>query len=367
MRVRSNWPLAVFQLISFAVTIGCADLRPKHLGSEKPIGTAVSIKAPLGLPPVPMPQENPATVDTIELGRKLFYETRLSKDTSLSCASCHNPQMDFTDGRRHSIGVGGMVGVRNAPTLINAAYTPVQFWDGRAPSLEEQAAGPIANPIEMNQSHDVSVRKLEAVPGYKSDFARAFGPGPITIGKVEKALASFERTLLSGNSPFDRYQYGGDTKAMSPSAIRGLKIFRDQNKGNCIGCHSIEDNYALFTDGKFHNIGVGVNDEGELVDLGRYNETKNEADKGAFKTPSLRNIAQTGPYMHDGSIPTLKGVVDFYAGGGNSNPHLDPKIKNIGLTGQERSDLVAFLQALTGDPPANAGPPPALHQIVGMR
>ena len=233
----------------------------------------------------------------------------------------------------------------------------MQFWDGRAPTLEEQAAGPIANPIEMNQAHDVCVSKLDADASYRADFERAFGAGPVTIGKLKDAVASFERTLISGNSRFDRYEYGGDRQALNAAEIRGLTIFRDEHKGDCASCHTIGDKYALFTDGKFHNIGVGVNDEGDLTDLGRYDETKVEKDKGAFKTPTLRNVALTAPYMHDGSLKTLKDVVDFYAGGGNSNPYLDPKIKSIHLSGLERADLVAFLESLTGDTPQDSGPP----------
>jgi cytochrome c peroxidase len=179
----------------------------------------------------------------------------------------------------------------------------------------------------------------------------------VTIGKVKNALASFERTLISGDSPFDRYQYGGDKHALSPSAIRGLAIFQDKNKGNCAVCHTIGEKDALFTDGKFHNIGVSVDPAGELTDLGRYDVTKIDTDKGAFRTPTLRNIAKSAPYMHDGSLKTLKAVVDFYAGGGNSNPYLDREIKEIKLTGQERSDLVEFLESLTGEMPPDAGPP----------
>ena len=267
---------------------------------------------------------------------------------------------------KYGTGVGGKTGTRNAPTLINAAYVPSQFWDGRAPSLEEQAGGPMANPIEMNQAHDVIVSKLQADSSYLADFEKVFGPGPVTIGRVKNAIASFERTLISGNSPFDRYQYGGDKKALSPAAIRGLEIFRDKSRGNCVACHTIGEKYALFTDGKFHNIGVSVNEEGDLTDLGRYNETKVETDKGAFKTPTLRNIATTAPYMHDGSLKTLKEVVDFYAGGGNSNPYLDKDIKTIKLSGPERADLVEFLQSLTGEMPANAGPPENA-QVGGLK
>ena len=322
-----------------------------------PIGTAIQIPSPLGLPPVPIPAGNPPTAETIALGRKLFYDPRLSVDDSVACASCHHPGLGFTDGRPHSAGVGGLSGDRNAPTVINAAYTKFQFWDGRAQGLEQQAAGPIANPKEMNQTHEVCSSKLGLDAVYRTQFEKAFGPGPVTIGKIEFALASFERTVISGNSPFDRFRYGGDSKALSPEAIRGLATFMDRNKGNCASCHTVGDKFALFTDGKFHNIGAGVDGEGEITDLGRYNETHAERDKGAFKTPTLRNIAKTGPYMHDGSLKTLKQVVDFYAGGGNSNPHLDPEIRQVKLTGAERDDLVEFLKSLTGEMPANVGPP----------
>jgi cytochrome c peroxidase len=323
----------------------------------KPLGAAVEIKAPLGLPPVPIPETNKPTADTIALGRKLYYDTQLSVDGTVACANCHSPEHGFTDGLPVSEGVSGQHGKRNAPTVLNAAYQPVEFWDGRAPSLELQAGGPIANPVEMNQSHEACVGKLSGDPEYKKLFAQAFGAGPITIGKVEMAIASFERTVISGNSPFDRYQYGGDKTAMKPAAIRGLALFKDPNKGNCVTCHKIEDSYALFSDGKYHNLGVGLNSEGELTDLGRYGETKVEADKGAFRTPTLRSIALTGPYMHDGSVKTLRRVVDFYVGGGNSNPQLDKEIKQLHLSGQEREDLVAFLEALTGEIPPNVGPP----------
>jgi cytochrome c peroxidase len=325
--------------------------------NEKPVGAPIEIKPPLGLPPVPIPPGAPETAETIALGRNLFYERKLSQDNTLACASCHNPLLGFTDGQKHSTGVGGKAGLRNAPTVVNAAYLSLQFWDGRAHSLEEQAGGPMANPIEMNQPHEVTVSKLEADPAYRAQFAKTFGAGPVTIGKVTTALAAFERTLISANSPFDQYQFGGNKGALSPEAVRGLAIFRDPKRGNCATCHTIETNYALFSDGKFHNIGVGVNDQGELTDMGRYGETKRQADSGAFKTPTLRNVAKTAPYMHDGSLKTLKDVVDFYAGGGNSNPYLDKEIKTIHLSGQDRADLVEFLKSLTGEMPPNAGPP----------
>src|SRR5271163_4832880 len=325
--------------------------------SEKPIGEVVAIRAPLGLPPVPIPADNPPTAETIALGRELFYDMRLSKDNTVSCASCHNPTLAFTDGRRVARGVGGALGVRNAPTLLNAAYSPLQFWDGRAKSLEEQSAAPIEDPVEMNQKHEVSVSKIAKDPAYHAEFAQAFGPGSVTLSKIQKSLASFERTLLSGNSPFDQYQYGGNKQALSPAAIHGLAIFTDPQRGNCVVCHTINEKYALFTDGKFHNTGAGVNGEGEFTDIGRFSQTKLETNKGEFKTPTLRNIALSSPYMHDGSLKTLKDVVDFYAGGGNSNPYLDKEIKPLKLSGKDRADLIEFLEALTGDMPAHAGPP----------
>jgi len=209
----------------------------------------------------------------------------------------------------------------------------------------------------MNQAHDVFVGKIRRDPTYKAEFAQAFGPGTITLGLIEKSLASFERTLLSGNSPFDQYQYGGNKQALTPAAIRGLAIFNDPNRGNCAVCHTLNDHYALFTDGKFHNTGAGVNGEGDFSDLGRFGQTKIQADKGEFKTPTLRNVALSAPYMHDGSLKTLNDVVDFYAGGGNSNPNLDKEIKPRKLSGQDREDLIEFLESLSGDKPPEAGPP----------
>lgn len=337
-------------MIASAVLSSCVAEPPPR---EAPVGAAIEIKAPLGLPPLQPPPGNPPTAASVDLGRRLFHDAKLSADNTLSCANCHDPRFHFTDGRPVSAGVGAKMGKRNAPTVLNAAYHPSQFWDGRASSLEEQAAGPIANPVEMNLPHQLCVQKLEGDASYRALFEKAFGPGPVTMNKIQMAIASFERTLLSGNSPFDRYFYGGDKSAMSPSAIRGLAIFRDAKRGNCAVCHTIEEKYALFTDGKFHNIGVGLDENGELIDLGRYAQTKVESDKGAFRTPTLRNIAKTAPYMHDGSQKTLRDVVDFYVGGGSSNPHLDKEIRELKLSGQERADLVAFMEALTGETPAH--------------
>jgi cytochrome c peroxidase len=336
--------------------LGCG-MSGKQQAGAMPVGAPIRIDAPLGLPAAPLPPDNPPTAETVALGRRLFYDKRLSADGSIACASCHSPDRGFTDGQRVAKGIGGKMGSRSAPSLLNAVYYPVEFWDGRAASLEEQAGGPMANPIEMGQPHEVSVRKLAADPSYGPLFEKGFGRGAITMDKIAKSLASFERTLVSGDSPFDRYEYGHDATAMSAAAIRGLAAFRDPVRGNCTACHLIGKNYALLTDGKFHNIGVGVDSTGELTDLGRYSETKVEADRGAFKTPTLRNVALTAPYMHDGSEKTLKQVVDYYAGGANSNPQLDPAIQRVKLSSQDRSDLVAFLEALTGDAPPDSGPP----------
>lgn len=324
----------------------------------RPIGQVIEITPPLGLPPVPVPADNPPTAETVALGRRLYYETRLSKDNTISCATCHHPDHGFTDNKQFSSGMGGALGGRNAPTVFNAAYYSQQFWDGRAASLEAQAEGPVQNPVEMAETLENVVGKLATDPSYIADFEKAFGPGPITYDKAGKAIAAFERTVVSANSPFDRYMYGGDQAALSDSAKRGLEVFRDPKKGNCAVCHTIEEKYALFTDNKYHNLGVGVDTKGELADLGRFKETNVDADRGAFKTPSLRNIALTAPYMHDGSLNTLKDVIDFYIGAGNSNEWRDKEIKELGhLTGQERQDLQALLESLTGEIPENVGPP----------
>lgn len=349
--MRRAFAIAATLLLPIAL-VGC-----KRAVSNRPIGKTVQIPVPLGLPALPIPANNPPTAETIALGRRLFYDTHVSVDNTLSCASCHDPKAYFTDGKNVSTGVRGALGVRNAPTILNAAYLPFQFWDGRAITLEEQAAFPIANPVEMSQPHAADVSKLGDDPQYRSMFQSAFGTSDVNIQRVEEALASFERTALTGNSAFDRYQYGGDKTALTPAQLRGFMVYLDPTRGNCAACHTVGAHDALFTDGKFHNTGQGVNDSGTFSDVGRFHETKIATDTGAFKTPTLRNIAGTAPYMHDGNLKTLKAVVDFYAGGGNSNPYLDPEMKKIHLSGQDRADLVEFLQSLTGDVAPNLGPP----------
>ncbi|HET7751970.1 MAG TPA: cytochrome c peroxidase [Terriglobales bacterium] len=333
-----------------------------YRGTEKqapavPLGATLQIARPLGLPPVPVPADNPPTATTIALGRQLYYDPVLSVDNSVSCATCHHPDYGFADGKSLSDGVRAQKGARNSPTVLNTAYFNMFFWDGRAATLEEQAAGPVQNPVEMGHTLKGVENKLMRYPAYREAFAKAFESGHITFDMVAKAIASFERTLVSGNSPFDRYYYGHEENALSESAKRGLIVFTRSDKGNCAACHEIGKDYALFTDKKFHNVGVGVHNE-QPTDLGRYAVTRSDADQGAFRTPSLRNIARTAPYMHDGSLKTLKDVVDFYIGAGNSNPYLDKRIKPLDfLTGQERADLLAFLESLTGEIPPNAGEP----------
>lgn len=311
--------------------------------------------APLGLDPVPVPPDNPETRPKVDLGRLLFFDPRLSADGTIACASCHNPQLGWSNGLSFAFGVRGQTGRRSVPTVLNAAYYDTLFWDGRAPSLEAQAGGPITNPIEMGAQDGADVaRRLAAVPEYARRFAAAFGPQAVTFDTVVMAIAAYERTLLSANSAFDRYAYGGDRSALAPSQVRGLALFKDKDGPNCAKCHRFDDFSALFTDLRFHNLGVGTDHPDP--DLGRQAVTHRPEDRGRFRTPSLRNIALTAPYMHDGRFATLDQVVDFYAGGGRKNPNLDPDIRPFALTADQKADLVAFLNALTGDLPAAQAP-----------
>ena len=303
-------------------------------------------KVPLGLPEIIWPDDNPYTPEKRELGWLLFFDTRLSSDNSVSCASCHDPKHAFGDGSPVSTGIKGQKGGRSAPTVINRAYSTSQFWDGRAGSLEDQAKGPIANPIEMTghgsaaDAHRAAVERLRAIPGYVKRFEKVFGTKDFTIDHIAMAIATFERTVLSANAPYDRYQ-AGDKKAMSEAQIRGMNVFFQ--KSQCDRCH-IGFN---FSDGSYMNIGIGMDKPNP--DLGRFNVTKKEEDKGAFKTPTLREIEHTGPYMHDGSLKTLEEVVEHYDKGGIKNAWLNQQIKPLNLTKQDKSDLVSFLKALSGE------------------
>nr|WP_286178051.1 cytochrome c peroxidase [Rhodopirellula sp. JC639] len=320
-----------------------------------------------------IPDDNPITRAKIELGRQLYFDPRLSSDSTISCASCHDPAQGYGAQTQFGVGVRGQEGGRNSPVAYNRIVSNAQFWDGRAATLEDQAVGPIANPIEMGNSHESCVADLAANPIYKLQFEKVFGDG-VTIENVGKAIATFERALVTGPAPYD-FQNDLDTfekvfaddleyldeepelkekydalkaaiaaNPMSESAKRGMKLFA--GKANCATCHA----GANFTDEQYHNLGVGM--EADDPDLGRYEVTKQEKDKGAFKTPTLRNIALSAPYMHDGSQQTLAEVVDWYDKGGHKNPWLSDKMKVLNLTDQEKADLVAFMkEGLTGSFP----------------
>jgi cytochrome c peroxidase len=313
------------------------------LGPATVVSGEYKLQIPFGLDPdgAVVPPDNPLTKDKIELGRLLFFDKRLSKDGTIACASCHMAKFAFTDGKPVSAGIRGQKGGRSAPASINRLFSKAQFWDGRAETLEEQSIGPFTNPIEHGfANHDEMVAKMKKIEGYRKLFKQVFGED-ITMAGVGKAIASFQRTILTGNSPADRFDMGGDEKAISPEAQRGLKLFL--TKARCTRCHSGFN----FTDEKFHNLGIGW--DGDMVDLGRYTVTKNASDIGAFKTPTLREISRSAPYMHDGRFKTLEEVVNFYNKGGVKNPHQDELVIPLELTDEEKRDLVAYLRTLNGE------------------
>ena len=306
--------------------------------------TEYKLKIPFGLEEsaVVIPADNPLTTEKVELGRILFFDKRLSQDNTIACASCHLAKNAFTDGKPVSTGIRGQKGGRSAPASFNRVFSSAQFWDGRADTLEAQSIGPFTNPIEHGfPNYDVMMAKMNKIPGYRKLFKEVFGDENITIENVGKAIASFQRTVLSGNSPGDRFDQGQEAGAISESAQKGLTLFRD--KARCTKCHSGFN----FTDEKFHNLGIGWDDN--KVDLGRYMVTGIAEELGAFKTPTLREIARSAPYMHDGRFKTLEEVVNFYNKGGVKNPHQDPLVLPLELTDQEKSDLVAFLHTLNGE------------------
>ena len=291
--------------------------------------------------PVPVPTGNLRHAAKIELGKQLFFDGRLSRNNKVSCAYCHIPGSGFSDPHPTSLGVDDLIGGRQAPTVLNTALSPLLFWDGRAKSLEEQVLGPIQNPIEMAETLEHLVVKLRTVKGYRRQFRNVFG-AEISPQGIAKAIAAFARTLISTNSAFDQYSLG-NKQAMNQAAIRGMALFK--GKARCILCH----NGPNFTDNQFHNLGVPQ--VGPLKeDLGRYDVTRRERDKGAFKTPTLRSILETAPYMHDGVFLSLEEVIEFLDKGGGANPSLSPLMKPLGLTQEEKADLLAFLEALTGAP-----------------
>ena len=317
-----------------------------------------------------IPEDNPMTRAKIELGRQLYFDPRLSVDGTISCASCHDPEQGFAAHTQFGIGVEGQEGGRNSPVAYNRILSREQFWDGRAATLEDQAIGPIANPIEMGNTHEVCCLTLDKIPGYKMQFDKIFADG-VTIENVGKAIATFERAIVTGPAPYDYYaplkqfeevfaadleyldeepalaeQYAklkqqAEAHSMSESAQRGMEL--TFGKANCTTCHA----GANFTDEQYHNLGVGM--DAKDPDLGRYEITGEEKDRGAFKTPTMRNVVHSAPYMHDGSQQTLEEVVEWYDKGGHKNPWLSDKMKPLNLTEQEKKDLVAFMkEGLTG-------------------
>ncbi len=317
------------------------------------VGAGDKFHEPLGLPQIEWPKDNKYSLAKAELGKYLYFDRRLSADGTVSCATCHDPKYAYTDGAPVSTGIKGQKGGRSAPTVINRAFSLAQFWDGRAATLEDQAKGPIANPIEMGNTHDAVVTSIQKIPGYKPLFAKAFGSEEVNLDRIAMAIATFERTILSGNAPYDRYKKG-DKKAMSPGQVRGMSVFFE--KAKCDRCHENSN----FTLNAYANLGVGSDKPDP--DVGRYAITKDPRDWGVFKVPTLREIEHTAPYMHDGSLQTLEEVVDFYDKGGIPNKNLDSNMRKLNLSDQEKKDLVAFLKALSGDGWQNVQPPSEFPQ-----
>jgi cytochrome c peroxidase len=335
---------------------------------------------PLGLPADTwsyyVPKDNPLTPARIELGRKLFFDARLSADGKISCATCHKPEQGFADGKPVAEGIGGKLGTRNSPSLLNAMFNPGQFWDGRTNTLEEQAIQPLVNPLEMGeQTHEQIVKRLRDLPDYVAEFQRVFN-APLTIERVGQAIAAYERTLVAGEAPLDRY-LAGDQRALSEAAQRGFVLFRGQAR--CTRCHTFTERLPFFTDFDYHNTGVAARHPAfarlakealsiaeqpnakALIDklalreggqeLGRMLVSYQILDLGSYRTPSLRNIALTAPYFHDGSAKTLADVVRFYNEGGKDNPNLHWDLLPLDLAEDAQRDLVAFLESLTGKLP----------------
>jgi cytochrome c peroxidase len=359
-----------------------ADYQTRSLALEQRRGQSANLLAfaqqpPLGLPTLPVPKDNPLTPAKIALGRKLFFDRRLSLNNTFSCAICHIPEQGFSNNEMTTaVGIEGRSVRRNSPSLYNVGYAQLLFHDGRENSLEQQAWGPLLAHNEMaNPSIGYVVDKLKASTDYPGLFEKAFKKGP-TMETIGQALASYQRTLNAADSPFDRWYFGKQKAALSVAAQRGFALFT--GKAACSACHSIGEKTALFTDHKRHNTGIGYTESMQKVpekqrvqvapgvfvdinsdnlkglntekpgDLGYYEISQNPADRWAYKTPSLRNVALSAPYMHNGSLPTLAEVVKFYNQGGAANENLSPLLKPLGLSDQEIADLVAFLEALSG-------------------
>lgn len=338
--MKKHLKLAIFLVVLPLVLVACGTADEDATTDTEPVDEVDDEYAdliakfdPLG--DVPVPEDNPMDEDVIELGKTLFFDPRLSGNDELSCASCHVPALGWSDGKPLFEGFEGVEGPRRTPTIINSAYYDELFWDGRADSLEEQAKGPISSPIEMNMNLDELADKLAAIDGYPEMFEEAFGE-EITLDNIVKAIAAFERTIVIDDTPFDRF-LAGDYDALTEEEILGMKVFA--NEGQCITCH----NGPNLTDQQYHNVGLDSDDEG------RMEHTGDEEDDGAFRTAGLYGIAHHAPYMHDGSLETLEDVVDFYDRGGDGHPNTSPLITELNLTDEQKSALVAFLKALSGD------------------
>ena len=382
-RTKSAWILSAAFLAGGAVAAGMAAEASKVTANGKVVpSAAVANPAPAVTPsaavgglnalpweadnplkPLPKPPlgidrsldelKDPPTPETVRLGRWLFFDKRLSLDNSISCATCHRPENGFSEPTPVSTGIHGKAGTRKAPPVLNLAWTiyPNFFWDGRASTLEEQALGPVANPIEMGSTHDSMITTLSGVKAYAPYFKAAFGDDRVTKDRIARAIADYERTLFSGNSPWDRWQ-AGDKTAVSEQVKKGHELFFF-GKAACNQCHLGQN----FTDSSFHNLGVGWDERTKTFkDEGRSAVSKKDEDRGAFKTPTIREVAKRAPYMHDGSHKTLREVVEFYNKGGERNPHLSSKMKPLGLTSEEVDALVAFMEALSGEGHQDPGP-----------
>ena len=331
---------SVAALLALAVNVSAESPAWEKENPLRPIPVS-----PLGIDSNLMDLKDPPTPARVRLGRWLYYDKRLSADGTLSCASCHKPENAFSEPTPVSTGIRGQKGNRKSPSFINQAWTiyPHFFWDGRAASLEDQALGPIANPIEMGNTHVAMLATLRGTAGYAQYFKEAFGDNEITSARIAKAIADYERTRLSGNSPWDRWR-NGDDKAVSAAVKKGHDLFF--NKGACNQCHLGQN----FTDSSFHNLGIGWDPLSKrFADEGRYAVSKKDEDRGAFKTPTLRDVAKHAPFMHDGSLATLRDTVEHYNKGGTPNPWLSPKVKPLNLAADEVDALVKFMEALNGE------------------
>jgi len=325
--------VALCTVAAFSFLLSCQDTSRFF----DPGNHVIKLKGHYGFPDPPSPADNLPTSNRLALGKRLFSDPILSRDSSISCASCHIESLAFTDGLPKSKGVRGKTAFRNAPSLINCAYLPNTMWDGGVPTLEQQVLAPISNPLEMDFDANKIVSRILAHPTYPELFRRAYGEAP-SVYSLTRAISCYERTLVSGTSRYDRFLYGHDTSALSAREKRGKDLFFGE-KCECFHCHG-EYN---FTDNSFKNNGIYAN----YPDSGRARITLKKSDLGSFRVPSLRNVARTAPYMHDGSLPTLDAVIDHYISGGKANPNKSGLLKPMHLTAQEKQDLIAFLKALT--------------------